>query len=48
MARRAGGVELLELTHQADEQLSGQLGELGADDAIGTASRCTFVEDPAC
>jgi len=48
MARRAGGVELLELTHKADEQLSGQLGELGADAGIGATSRSTLVQDPAC
>ena len=48
MARRAGGVELLEFTHKADEQLSGQLGKLGVDDGIGATSSGTLVEDPAC
>lgn len=37
----------LELTHKADEQLSGQLGELSADHGIGATSSGTLVKDPA-
>src|SRR5215207_6350257 len=46
VARRAGGIELLELADRADVEISGQFGQLRAHNSITAPHRRALVEQP--